>query len=469
VLDILLAEDEADLREILKERLSAEGYCVQGAGDGRAAAEHLARQAFDVVICDVRLPGIDGLTLLRTIRSNWPATEVIMMTASIDVAQAVLALKDGACDYLTKPFDLDELMLRVRRISETVTLRRQLQGARGELAAGRGFDPTLVGESPVINRLRERVAMVSRSDVSILITGASGTGKEVVARLIHAGGARRDQPFVAVNCGALTESLIEAELFGYERGAFTGADKRRDGRFKAAHGGTLLLDEVAELPLSAQTRLLRVAQEGTVEPLGANTLVKVDVRIISATHRNLAAMVKAGTFREDLYYRLNVIEMPLPSLSERAGDLTLLLRHFMQKFTPAGAPLPTISAAAWNAIASYAFPGNVRELAHAVEHAMVLAGDREVELVHLPSALAGAGLDLGTAAGGPLTVVRPLRLALHDFELAYLQRALVIFEGRRSRAADALGISRKTLWQKLRHAPSDGDPPSISAAIASQL
>ena len=468
MLDILLAEDELDVREILIERLSAEGHRVQGVADGRVAAAQLDRQAFDVVICDVRLPEIDGLTLLRTIRATSPATDVIMMTASVDVAQAVLALKDGACDYLTKPFDVDELMLQIRRISETRTLRRQLQGARGELAAGRGFDPALVGDSPVINRLRERITMVSRSDVSILITGASGTGKEVVARLIHAGGARRDRPFVAVNCGALTESLIEAELFGYERGAFTGADKRRDGRFKAADGGTLLLDEVAELPLSAQTRLLRVVQEGTVEPLGSNALVKVDVRIIAATHRNLAAMIKAGTFREDLYYRLNVIEVPLPPLIERDGDLALLLRHFMQKFTRAGACLPAISAEAWNAIASYPFPGNVRELAHAVEHAMVLAGGRQVELIHLPSALAAPARHLEGADDRPLTVVRPLRLALRDFELAYMRRALEVCEGGRNRAAEALGISRKTLWQKLRHTPSQGDPPSGSAEIAGQ-
>ena len=469
MLDILLAEDEVDIREILLERLSSEGHRVQGAANGRAAADLLDQGAFDVVICDVRLPEIDGLTLLRTIRATHPGTDVIMMTASMDVAQAVGALKEGACDYLTKPFDLDELMLQIQRISETHTLRRQLQGARGALAAGRGFDPTLVGDSPVINRLRERVGLVSKSDVSVLITGATGTGKEVIARLIHAGGARRDEPFVSVNCGALTESLIEAELFGYERGAFTGADRRRDGRFKAADGGTLLLDEVAELPLSAQTRLLRVAQEGTVEPLGANDPLKVDVRILSATHRNLAAMVKAGTFREDLYYRLNVIEVPVPSLGERTGDLALLLRHFMQKFTRAGAALPTISAEAWNAIASYPFPGNVRELAHAVEHAMVLAGGREVELIHLPAALAGSALYLRGAGDGVPIVVRPLRLALRDFEHAYLQRAVEACEGKRSRAAAALGISRKTLWQKLRHAPSDLEPPSVSGAIAGQI
>jgi two-component system, NtrC family, response regulator AtoC len=452
VLNILLAEDELEIRELLAEQLRDNGHRVEIAADGQLAIDHLDSHPVDVVICDVRLPKIDGLTILRRIRAAMPATDVIMMTAHVDVAQAVMALKEGACDYLTKPFDVDELLLQVRRIAETRGLRRELEGARGELAAGRGFDAALVGESPAMERVRERITMVARSDASILITGASGTGKEVVARLIHAASARHDEPFIAVNCGALAESLIEAELFGHERGAFTGADRRRDGRFKAADGGTLLLDEVAELPLPAQTKLLRVLQEGTVEPLGSNVPIKVNVRIISATNRNLAARVRTGDFREDLYYRINVIEVPLPALSERRSDLPLLLRHFMQKFTPSGAPLPAISAAAWNAIATHAYPGNIRELSHAIEHAMVLAGDRELDLHHLPAALIGdESQGEREGVGQSSTAVRPLRLAMREFEVAYLQRALAAFDGRRTHAAEVLGISRKTLWEKLRH------------------
>jgi len=459
VLNILLAEDEPELRELLDEQLTAAGHRVQCAADGQSAADHLGREVFDVVLSDVRLPRIDGLTLLRRIRASAPQTDVIMMTAHRDVAQAVAALKEGACDYLTKPFDVDELLLQVRRIGETRSLRHELEAARGELEMGRRFDAALIGESAVMDRLRERIALVAPSDASLLVTGASGTGKEVVARLIHAASGRRDKPFVAVNCGALSDHLIEAELFGHERGAFTGAARRRDGRFKAADGGTLLLDEVAELSMSAQTKLLRVLQEGTIEPLGTNTPIKVNVRVISATHRDLAERVRTGLFREDLFYRLNVIEVPLPSLCARVGDLPLLVRHFMQKLTPSGARLPAISAAAWAAIAAYRFPGNVRELSHAVEHAMVLAGDRELDVMHLPAALILGPPD--EAARNPKAApLRSLHLALRDFEHDYLTRAVKAWGGKRTAAAQALGISRKTLWEKLRH-----EAPVLSPAV----
>jgi DNA-binding NtrC family response regulator len=419
------------------------------ASDGEAAAEHLLRQTFDVVICDVRLPRMDGLALLRRIRTTTPTTEVILMTGYSDVAQAVLAVKEGAYDYLTKPFDVDELLIQLRRIDETRGLRRELENVRGELA-GRGSQPTLVGESPAMRRVRDMITMVAPSDAPAMITGESGTGKEVVARLIHAGSARHDKPFVAVNCGALAENLIEAELFGHERGAFTGAVKRRDGRFKVADGGTLLLDEVAELPLAAQAKLLRVLQEGVVEPLGTNTPVRVNVRIVSATHRNLAERIKSGQFREDLFYRINVIEVPLPPLRERPGDLPLLLRYFIQRFTSPGMLAPAISPPAWAALVQYPFPGNVRELSHAVEHAMVLSGGRQIELAHLPPSVMGTTSH--ERAVDPQSVgVRPLHLAVRDFEHEYLLRALRAADGKRNRTAELLGISRKTLWEKLRH------------------
>ena len=402
MLEILLIDDEPELRELLDEQLSEAGHNVRTAADGAAGAEHLDRQVFDVVICDVRLPRIDGLTLFRRIRKETPLTDVILMTAYSDVGQAVSALKEGAYDYLTKPFDIDELLLQVRRIDETRGLRRELENVRGELSE-RGTQTALVGESPSIRRVHDLIRMVSQSDAPTLVTGESGTGKEVVGRLIHEQSSRRDKPFVAVNCGALAENLIEAELFGHERGAFTGAVKKRDGRFKAAHGGTLLLDEVAELPLAAQAKLLRVLQEGVVEPLGTNTPVRVDVRIISATHRNLAERIKTGAFREDLYYRINVIEIQLPPLRERLTDLPLLLRHFIQRLKAPGAPVPSISPAAWAIISQYRFPGNVRELSHAVEHALVLSGGGEIDVGHLPPSMLGARAeisDLRRARGG---------------------------------------------------------------------
>jgi DNA-binding NtrC family response regulator len=301
------------------------------------------------------------------------------------------------------------------------------------------------------------IKMVAQSDAPALVTGESGSGKEVVARLIHDQSSRADKPFVAVNCGALAENLIEAELFGHERGAFTGAVRKRDGRFKAAHGGTLFLDEVAELPQAAQAKLLRVLQEGVVEPLGTNTPIQVDVRIISATHRNLQERIKAGLFREDLYYRINVIEIPLPALRDRPGDLPLLLGHFIQRHTAPGASAPSVSPAAWAALVRHPFPGNVRELSHAVEHAMVLSGGNEIDLCHLPASIVGGDTPLPRTSEVDPGTVRPLHDALRDFEHQYLLRALRASAGKRTRTAEMLGISRKTLWEKLRHNGTQSD------------
>jgi DNA-binding NtrC family response regulator len=461
VLDILLIDDEPELRELLEEQLRDAGHKVQTAVDGRDGKDQLMRRVFDVVICDVRLPKIDGLTLLRYIRKEIPSTDVILMTAYADVAQAVSALKEGAYDYLTKPFDVDELLLQTRRMYENRSLRRELDKVRNELS-GRKSETKLIGESPAIRRVMEMTRMVSQSDAPVMITGESGTGKEVVARLIHECSARRDKPFVAVNCGALAENLIEAELFGHERGAFTGAVKKRDGRFKAADGGVLFLDEIAELPAAAQAKLLRVLQEGTFEPLGTNTPVHSDVRIISATHRNLTERIKAGLFREDLFYRVNVIEIQLPPLRERPSDLPLLLRHFIHRLTPPGAQPPSISPAAWATLLQYGFPGNVRELSHAVEHAMVLSGGKEIGLPHLPAAIVETAMPTASLSEGDHTAVRPLHVALREFEIQYLQRALKASEGKRSRTAAILGISRKTLWEKLRNnglsVPDDSEP-----------
>jgi two-component system response regulator AtoC len=461
VLDILLLEDEPDQLALLEDQLVESCHRVQTATDGDAGANLLHNRTYDVVICDVRLPRIDGLTLLARIRKEAPATSVIMMTASSDVALAVSALKEGAYDYLRKPFDVDELLLQIQQIEENRVLRHELNDVREELSMGNPGAP-LLGQSPAIRRVQDLITMVAQSDAFVLVTGESGTGKEVVARLIHHRGTRRDQPFVAVNCGALSESLVEAELFGHERGAFTDAVKKRDGRFKAADGGTLLLDEVAELPPAAQAKLLRVLQEGTLDPVGSNVPVRVNVRIVSATHRNLAHRVKAGSFREDLYYRINVIEIPLPPLRERPGDLPILLRHFIKRFAPPGRHLPVISPAAWAALARHPFPGNVRELSHAVEHAMVLAGGGDIDVQHLPPAIAGGPVSpkCPPEISRPQSV-RPLHLALRDFERQYLQRALDATDGKRSRTAELLGISRKTLWEKLRHSEPTAEMPTV--------
>ena len=363
------------------------------------------------------------------------------------------ALKEGAADFLTKPFDIDQLLHRLVSIERHRAMRSELDTARAALAT-RNVGSPIIGRSPAIARMLDRLETFAASDAPVLITGESGTGKELVARTLHDHSPRCAKPFVAVNCAAFPETLLEAELFGHERGAFTGAVKRRDGRFRAAHGGTLFLDEVAEVPLPAQAKLLRVLQEGVFEPLGTNTPVQVDVRIVSATHRNLKDRIAQGTFREDLFYRLNVLQLPIPALRDRRGDLPLLAEHFLRRFRPDASPPLRISGRAWAAIVDYPFPGNVRELEHALQHACVLARGAELDLQHLPADLAGTDLD--ETVTDPRQI-RPLVEAIHEFEREYLVRALRHTDGRKAEAARVLGISRKSLWEKLR-AYGDGEP-----------
>jgi len=299
MLDILLVDDEPDFRMLVGDALRDAGHRVSLASNGAEGLALISSNVFDVMICDIRLPKVDGLTLFRRVRQESPGTDVILITAHAAVADAVAALKEGAYDYITKPFDVDEIILQMERIAAQRALKRELEQARAELSQ-RKSSSAIVGRSPPMLRLLDRIDTIAQSDAPVLITGESGTGKELVARTLHERSVRRPKPFIAVNCAAFPETLLEAELFGHERGAFTGAVKRRDGRFKAADGGTLLLDEIAEVPLPAQAKLLRVLQEGTVEPLGTNESTKVDVRIISATHRNLRERIKEGRFREDL-------------------------------------------------------------------------------------------------------------------------------------------------------------------------
>ena len=451
-LRILVVEDEPDLRAVLGEALREAGHEVTLAADGQQGLTQVTEQAFDVVITDVNLPRVDGLTLLRRTLSETPGTRVILITAFGDIANAVAALKEGAYDYLAKPFELEHLLSLLGRVAEQRSLERELEQARAALA---GVSPQtlLVGDSPPMRRVLSLVDMVAGSNAPTLIIGESGTGKEIVARMIHDRGARRDQPYLAVNCGALTETLMEAELFGHERGAFTGADRKRDGRFKAADGGTIFLDEVAELPMAAQAKLLRVLQEGSFEPLGSNTPIKVDVRVISATHRNLRHRVKQNLFREDLFYRINVIEVPLPPLRDRPGDLALLVHHFLQRFALHKAA-PSLNAAAWEALARHRFPGNVRELSHAIQHAVVLSGGNEIQLSHFPLTIQAPPADNPPAgflaAAGPRRTIGPLVMAVRQYEREYLQEAVAGAKGNRQDAAKLLGLTVSSLSQKLR-------------------
>ncbi len=444
-LNVLLVDDEPDIGLAAGEALRDAGHRVTVLMSGADALQKLTTQVFDVMICDIRLPGMDGLTLFRRARQESPDTTVILMTAFAAVQDAVAAVKEGAHDYLTKPFDIDEITLRVQRIAEHRSLLRELDDARAQLAQ-HGAEETVIGRSPQMLRLMDRVNTIATSHAPVLIRGESGTGKELIARALHDRGPRRGKPFVAVNCAAFPDTLLEAELFGHERGAFTGAVRRRDGRFRAAHGGTLLLDEVAEMSQPAQAKLLRVLQEGTIEPLGTNETVRVDVRVVSATHRDLKERIATGLFREDLYYRLNVLDVDIPPLRDRKGDLPLLVQYFLKKFTKTGRQIPSLTPAAWKALSQFPFPGNVRELGHAIEHAAVLAEGGDIDVRHLPRDIVRATEKTEELAAVP----RPLGTALKEFEREYLQRALAQADGKRTVAAEILGISRKNLWEKLR-------------------
>jgi DNA-binding NtrC family response regulator len=450
MLKVLVVDDEPDLCEMIADQLADEGHDVACARDGAEALSMAASTVYDVVLTDVRLPKLDGLTLLRRVRQRAPTTDTIVMTGHADIPAAVAILKEGAFDYLTKPVRIDELGLQMSRLETFRRLHRDLAEARAKLAGKPGGDDgeyQLIGHSPEMHRLIARLTAVAPSDASVVIRGESGTGKELVARALHAGSARGEKSFVAINCAAFPDTLLEAELFGHERGAFTGATSRRLGRFQAADGGTLFLDEVAELSQAAQVKLLRVLQEGTIEPLGSDRTIHVDVRIVAATHRDLRQEIAAGRFREDLYYRINTIELAIPPLRERTGDLPVLVKHFIERFSRREKPTTGLRWQAWTALERYRFPGNVRELMHAIEHAVVLSGGGEIDLKHLPSAVSGA--DARAPVGKP-EAMPSLAEAMRAFERTYLLRALEDFEGRRAATAESLGISRKNLWEKLR-------------------
>jgi DNA-binding NtrC family response regulator len=452
LLHILLVEDDSDVRGAVGRALADAGHTVVPVGDGASALERLSASSFDVLVCDLRLPKVDGLAVFREARRTAVRTEAILMTSFAAVPEAVEALKEGAHDYLTKPFDVEELVLRVAAIAKKRRLEHELQDARGRLAGAADVD--IIGATPAMARLLDRLAAVAQSDAPVLATGESGTGKELVARRLHARSRRASGPFVAVNCAAFPEGLLEAELFGYERGAFTGASRRRDGRFKAADKGTLFLDEIAEMPPSAQAKLLRVVQDGVVEPLGTNTGVRVDVRVVSATNRDLKRAIAEGAFREDLYYRLHGVALHVPPLRDRVGDLPLLVSHFLSRFLPEGASPPDISLRAWQALSTYPFPGNVRELAHAIQHAVILSRGGPIDLDHLPDEVAKVAVAMTSEPAS----VAPLARVVRQAEREHVLKALAMAEGKRARAAELLGISRKNLWEKLRaHGLSDAD------------
>jgi len=439
---VLIIDDEKNIRESIARLFELEGIDSTLAAHGRKGAEALAEESFDAVVLDLKMPVMDGQALLEWMRSEGLRTPVVMISALGDVNDAVKALKSGANDYLIKPFDPTELILKVRAVVE----RRRLEDL---VEAGVRTDTTeteLVGDGPSARALARLIAKVAPGDATVLITGESGTGKEVVAREIHRRSANAAEPFVAVNIGAIHETLVESELFGHERGSFTGADARKPGLFELAERGTLFLDEIGEMPLPLQVKLLRVLQERKMRRVGGVRDIPIAARIISATNRDIDAEVRDGAFREDLYYRLNVVRITVPPLRERREDIPLLAGHFLEKIhTRTGRPLKSLDPDALEALRNYSFPGNIRELQNLLERATIISED---------SRIMAADLDLKRSAGAAVTPAAAAETeaptTMAGVERDALARALEKWSGNRTRAAAELGISRRTIIYKIK-------------------
>jgi DNA-binding NtrC family response regulator len=442
---ILIAEDEQLLRESLAELLEGEGYEVVQAPDGKQAYGKALERAFDLVITDLKMPEMDGLTLLEQLRQIAPRTPVLVLTAYGTVESAVGAMRAGAVDYLLKPAQFNDVLIRVQRALELGELSRTRRVLTEQAAATSDFH-NLVGDSPVMNKLFELVKKLSAVKSSVLIVGESGTGKELFARAIHYNGVTRDNPFIAVNCGAIPESLIESELFGHRKGAFTGAVRDRVGYFEAADGGTLFLDEISTLPLSVQSSLLRVLEDRTVTPVGDTRPRPVDVRIIAASNQDLRELVKDAKFREDLLYRLDVVRLTIPPLRQRKGDIPLLVKHFLAKYAKEmSRRVLGVDQAAMRAILDHDWRGNVRELENVIERAVIFAEGREVGVDDLPFAPPPIASNDGVPAGDG----EELRLALESFERQHISTSLRRHGYDKTQTARALGIGLSSLYRKL--------------------
>ncbi|KPJ76120.1 MAG: transcriptional regulator [Deltaproteobacteria bacterium SG8_13] len=441
---ILVVDDDASHRTMLQALLGEWGYRVAEADDGATAIEAVHKRFFDLVLMDVRMLRVSGLQALEEIRAFNPALPVIIMTAYSSIESAVEALRKGAYDYLTKPLDFEKLKVTLRRAMEHIALREENRTLKETL--GRQFDRgRIIGSSPAMVRLLDTVARVAPSEATVLIHGESGTGKELIAGAIHFNSHRKQGPFVGINCAALTETLLESELFGHEKGAFTGADRRKDGCFHRAHGGSIFLDEVSEMSSTMQAKLLRVIQEREVTRVGGDRAQSVDVRVICATNKDLQQLTAAGAFREDLYYRLNVVGLHIPPLRERKEDVPLLAQHFLETFGSKNSKaLKGYTPRAMDAIVRHEWPGNVRELMNAVERGVVLAQTEYLDLVDLR--ISDEPVDEQMDVPAPDMDLGLLEKAEMDTILATLRSA----GGNKSKAARQLGITRKTLHSKLK-------------------
>jgi DNA-binding NtrC family response regulator len=447
---LLIVEDERAIRLALSGLLRREGYEVEQADAGGDAIARLAAEPFDLVLTDLALgEGPSGMDVLRACKREQPETPVVMITAHGNEKIAVEAMKLGAEDYVPKPFDNDEIRLVVKRALERTQLARENRILRARLDRDYGFD-ALIGSGKAMRGVFATIQKVAETDLTVLIRGESGTGKELVAQALHQHSARKGGPFVAVNCAAIGRELVESELFGHEKGAFTGAEARRVGRFEAAHGGTIFLDEIGDMAPETQAKVLRVLQERSFERVGGTKPIAVDVRVVAATHRDLERDVKDGRFREDLYYRLQVVEIEMPALRERLEDVPALAMRFLEQLAERhGRPGRRLAPSALAALAAHGWPGNVRELRNVVERAAVLAAGDEIAAADLM--LAGTR-STGAAAGdgGDAGFAEAKRTAIDQFERAFLLRALRENDGNISRTAEAIGMVRQSLQQKIR-------------------
>jgi DNA-binding NtrC family response regulator len=448
---ILIADDEASIRDSIAEFLTSEGFETLTAPDGKTALEIIKGGSVDVLLSDVRMPGMDGIELIKQVNTYASDTLVILMTAFASVETAIQALRSGAADYMLKPLDLDELSLRIAAILERRSLIRENKYMREVIDRSFNFS-FIIGESPAMKAVYRMIDKVGPSRSTVLVTGPSGSGKELIARAVHQRGDRKNKPFVAINCGSIPEALFESELFGHKKGSFTGAVSDHDGHFVLANNGTLFLDEIGELPLSMQVKLLRVLQEGEVRPVGAQKGSNVDVRIIAATNRDLEKEVEEGRFREDLFYRLNIIRINAPGLEDRREDIPLLARYFLDRYNrDLRTSIKGISADAMAMLMSHEWKGQVRELENVIERAVLLTDHEYIQPTDLP---------FGTSLDTKPTFVADdssLNNVVAAFERQYIQHMLKKFDGNRSETARALNIDPSTLYRKMEKLGIDED------------
>jgi len=442
---ILIAEDEKPQRDLLEGFLKKEGFSVEAVANGREALDRLERDFFDIILLDYKMPELDGLHTLREIRKLYPDLPVVMMTAYGTVETAVASMKEGALDYLTKPIDLDELLLIFHKVIERSQLIQENKALKAQLQERYTFSNIIYG-SPKMEEVIGLVGRVAPSQATVLIRGESGTGKELIANAIHFASPRSQMPLIKVNCSAIPETLLESELFGHEKGAFTGAIQRRIGRFEEASGGTIFLDEIADLSPGTQVKLLRILQEKEFQRLGSNTTLKTDVRVMAATNQNLEEAMKKGGFREDLYYRLNVITIPLPPLRERREDIPLLIDHFLKKYSKVNQKsISDISKEARSLLLRHSYPGNVRELENLIERAVVLCRGEVITTQDLPYHLQEGKSEIEFRKKE-----KSLPESLEEIEKDLIIKALNQHQGIQTRAADSLGISERVLRYKIK-------------------